>query len=371
MILKNPDPMQRILLLACALAACLTGRPEARAFFPETSHNFGAFAEDDGPVTCRFPIVNTGDEPLVVVGARATCGCTQPKYPLDPIEPGDTAYIDVTYDPIYRPGRFEKAVTVETNTNPQRNKLTIRGTVIGGERSIGSRYPIDFGPLKSEHGAAMLGDVTANSFTSHHMRLYNQSADSVYAECSPSVDYLEADLAPNPVPPGEQASLIIVYNGLSGDRYGFQEDSITITVAGDCHIIPVTTNIAEDFSKLSESELAKAPVALYESTTCDLGIIRSRRVEKHTTAKITNAGKSNLIVRRVYTLDPGVSYEIDSTDIKPGESAIISITVDPSQQHGEMINAKLNVITNDPANPVQTLRLVGEYPKVERVGRRR
>lgn len=106
-----------------AIAAVAQAAPEAT--WLTKSHDFGAFDEDMGKVSCDFKVVNTGDEPLMILAARATCGCTVPAYTRDPIAPGDTATITVTYDPAGRPGKFTKKIHVDTNTEPSRMTLAL------------------------------------------------------------------------------------------------------------------------------------------------------------------------------------------------------------------------------------------------------
>ena len=80
---------------ACTIAA--NAAPAAR--WLETTHDFGAFDEDMGNVDALFRVVNDGDAPLVILAARASCGCTVPAFTSDGIAPGDTATIKVTYNP--------------------------------------------------------------------------------------------------------------------------------------------------------------------------------------------------------------------------------------------------------------------------------
>ena len=67
------------------------------------------------------------------ISATAACGCTKPKVPKQPVAPGDTAVVVVSYDPYGRPGEFNKTVTVKTNAKPSKLKLRITGTVIPGK----------------------------------------------------------------------------------------------------------------------------------------------------------------------------------------------------------------------------------------------
>lgn len=99
--------------------------------FVTTSHEFGNIAENGDPVTCEFEFTNTGDEPLVIVSANASCGCTRPDFPKKPIKPGKQGKITVTYLPAGRPGEFVKTVKVRTNAKrPKSVSLKISGVVL-------------------------------------------------------------------------------------------------------------------------------------------------------------------------------------------------------------------------------------------------
>ena len=97
--------------------------------FEETSHNFGTIAEDGGKVSHVFNFTNTGDATLVISNVRASCGCTTPSWPKEHVEPGKTASISVTYNPLGRPGAFTKTVTITANTEPEATMVKITGEV--------------------------------------------------------------------------------------------------------------------------------------------------------------------------------------------------------------------------------------------------
>ena len=102
----------------------------ARATFEVKSHDFGTIKEANGPVSCTFEFTNTGDKPLLIIDATASCGCTRPEYPTKPIKPGKKGKIKVTYSPIGRPGAFKKTVKIKTNGKERTTTLRIEGTVI-------------------------------------------------------------------------------------------------------------------------------------------------------------------------------------------------------------------------------------------------
>ena len=121
-----------ITLLAVFLMAmsAMANESYAEATFEVKSHDFGTIKEANGPVTCTFEFTNTGDKPLLIIDATASCGCTRPEYPTKPIKPGKKGKIKVTYSPIGRPGAFKKTVKIKTNGKERATTLRIEGTVI-------------------------------------------------------------------------------------------------------------------------------------------------------------------------------------------------------------------------------------------------
>lgn len=102
----------------------------AEATFDVKTHDFGTIQEAKGPVSCTFEFTNTGDKPLLIIDAVASCGCTRPEYPSKPIKPGKKGKIKVTFSPIGRPGAFKKTVKIKTNGKERNTTLRIEGTVI-------------------------------------------------------------------------------------------------------------------------------------------------------------------------------------------------------------------------------------------------
>lgn len=129
--------MKRLLLILCVTVAAIaaTAKTAPEMTFTATSHDFGNIAEDGGPVKCEFVFTNTGDAPLVIVSASASCGCTKPGFPKEPIMPGKTGKITVTFFPQGHPGEINKDVKVRTNVpGKKRQSLKLRGMVIPAKK---------------------------------------------------------------------------------------------------------------------------------------------------------------------------------------------------------------------------------------------
>ena len=96
--------------------------------FTENVWDFGVI-KNDKPASHDFEFTNKGSGNLVILDASAECGCTRPEYSEKPVAPGKKGKVKVTYNPVGRPGSFEKTVTVRTNGNPKKARVKIRGVV--------------------------------------------------------------------------------------------------------------------------------------------------------------------------------------------------------------------------------------------------
>lgn len=80
-----------------------------------------------------FRVVNIGEHNLVIARAFGSCGCTVPEYPKEPVKPGDTASIHVTFSSAGKVGEQNKTVTVVCNTATRSETLFMKGFVQANE----------------------------------------------------------------------------------------------------------------------------------------------------------------------------------------------------------------------------------------------
>ncbi|NVK66600.1 MAG: DUF1573 domain-containing protein [Flavobacteriales bacterium] len=82
-------------------------------------------------ITAKFNVTNTGDYPLVIADVKASCTCTVAKKPEEPIAPGESAEIIAQVDTDKtRIGSVVKSVTVMANTDPPKEVVLIKATVL-------------------------------------------------------------------------------------------------------------------------------------------------------------------------------------------------------------------------------------------------
>lgn len=118
-----------ILIMAFSMPMAAKKKNEAKIDFKETIYDFGKISAKGGKVSHEFAFTNEGDTNLIIIDAKADCGCTKPEYSEAPIAPGKSSTIKITYVP-NGSGHFTKKVTVTTNGNPRKTRLLIKGEVV-------------------------------------------------------------------------------------------------------------------------------------------------------------------------------------------------------------------------------------------------
>jgi hypothetical protein len=103
--------------------------PRTSVKFDNMNHDFGTIYQDSENKKV-FTFTNTGSEPLIIENAKGSCGCTVPKYPKEPIAPGQTGEIEVVYKPGKQKNKQTKNVTITANTTPANTVLTISADVL-------------------------------------------------------------------------------------------------------------------------------------------------------------------------------------------------------------------------------------------------
>jgi hypothetical protein len=118
--------------------------------FENTIHDFGNIPFN-GDGTCEFAFKNMGKEPLILTNCQASCGCTVPDWPKEPILKKNTGVVKVKYN-TSRVGPFTKTITVTSNASNSPITLTIKGIVEKQPDEQKPIIPVKDNPLPSTEG---------------------------------------------------------------------------------------------------------------------------------------------------------------------------------------------------------------------------
>lgn len=96
--------------------------------FIENEYDFGELKEGE-MITHAFKFSNSGGSDLIISDVKASCGCTASDFPREPIKPGGSGIIKLTFDSRGQIGYQNKTATIETNASTNRVYLRIKATV--------------------------------------------------------------------------------------------------------------------------------------------------------------------------------------------------------------------------------------------------
>ncbi len=95
----------------------------------DSVQNFGKVTDGE-KVMITFHFKNTGTKPLVIASVQASCGCTVPSKPEEPIAPGAEGKITAEFNSEGRVGKASKYVNVTLNTKQGFASLLFEGEVL-------------------------------------------------------------------------------------------------------------------------------------------------------------------------------------------------------------------------------------------------
>jgi hypothetical protein len=95
----------------------------------DSTQNFGKVTDGE-KVVITFHFKNTGSKPLVISNVQASCGCTVPSKPEEPIAPGAEGKITAEFNSEGRVGKASKNITVTANTKEGITVLMFEGEVL-------------------------------------------------------------------------------------------------------------------------------------------------------------------------------------------------------------------------------------------------
>ncbi|MEN8117449.1 MAG: DUF1573 domain-containing protein [Bacteroidota bacterium] len=363
--------MKRILQLFTVIALVAVfnlgiAQEKSKIVFEEMTHNFGTFKESDGVQKTTFKFTNSGQAPLALSNVRASCGCTSPKWTREPVAPGESGSIDVSYNPKNRPGSFNKTVTVSSNAENRTVVLHITGQVQQREKTLAEKYPRKLGVLRVKTNYLSFAKIKQSEVKTKELELVNDTENDVEVGFKKVPGHLKAVVEPSTIPAKGRGKLIVTYDSKAANTFGFASHRIYLSINGSQDYkssVGVSATIEEDFSQLTLEQLANAAVAKFNEKSHDFGEM-NQGDKKTYTFTLTNDGKSELVIRRVRSSCGCTAVAPAKKVIAPGETAPVKVTFDSRGKRGRQ-SKSITVITNDPKTPTTTLRITSNVLTVQ------
>lgn len=332
--------------------------------FSESHYDFGIIEESEGTVKHTFQIFNISTDTLFLESVRASCGCTTPFWSQEEILPGDTGRIVVAYNPLNRPGKFDKSVTIKSNLPPTAKILKIKGYVNPKSLSLEDSYPSEIGAIRFKSKFMNLGTITTKEPVTKTFDIYNQSNDTVnFLDHSIHGDFIRIKVLPSQLAPKEKAEIVLTYAPKKRADLGFLNDQLVLftdELENSNKSLNVVITILEYFPPMTEKELAKAPHIQFNEEEYDFESVNQGDSLLYT-FQFQNTGGSPLNIRKIKSSCDCTITEADKKDIAAGEWGEIKIIFDTQNRRGPQIK-RITLFTNDPTAPAKDL-IIKAYVK--------
>jgi hypothetical protein len=337
----------------------------------ETEHDFGIINENDGFASHPFIIQNTGTAPLVISHVQSSCGCTEPEWSPEPIEPGRNGFVIITYDPTHRPGPFLKNVTVYTNEKTRRQRLTIKGDVVPQPGDLQHILRDSIESVQLEYKDFEFSTIAPKTIKKKELWIRNTGPETVAISIENVPDYIQVEV-PDTLASNKAGRLRFTLDATSLDIRGRRVEHLTWNAVNRpsgkkvTQTIPVIVNFVDDFTTMSAAEKSNPPAIQLSSTLLEYGTLKlggflkrsNKSVSQQVT--ITNTGKSPLIIHSVGTDDAVVQISgLAKTTLQPDESLTLDIAILPKSIEGEY-TTELYITCNDPKGPVRQISITAQ-----------
>ena len=347
--------MSALIVLLCSIVGvCAQQQGRAVLRFDTTTWNFGNIQEVGGKVSHTFHFTNMHTSPVVIEEVISTCGCAISVYSKQPVKPGHTGTITVTFDPKGRTNFFSKSIRALSLLQMDFFYLCMLShklySVLPHQQYhiLADRMTLSYDLLQHNGRPKQL-----------EIRIYNRSDKMVRLSYSllDKSGCLSISM-PSSLQGRSCATIKITASPLKG-FYGTFKDKIIIS-ANSVHSSPIQIfgTVIDDMRKVST---ATAPRMKCSQSYFNLGNIS---LKKHIQrkVKVTNEGANPLIIRKIECPE-FVSTNIRGEKVlKQNECLEVLFELNVSSSN-HLLDAKVKLITNDAHQPVHTVIFEGEIGK--------
>lgn len=348
--------------------------PPSQIRFVDTLHDFGTINEVDGVVSYSFEYKNISDEPYQIASVSVSCGCTTSEYSKEVLAPGNSAKIKVHFDPANRPGEFSKLIILASTTNRRvYDQLEISGEVNPRPRTLEDDYPIYLGGgLRLTDKAPKMAQITLGKQDTTYLGTVNVSDQPLTLVLDRgTLPYYSTLIAtPSTLNPSEKGKIAIITDASRVDNCDMIRAHFKVHAQGTPinDSIYIKAFVVDDFSEIQNNNPETFPISEFNSTYYHFGA-QNPGDRASRDFGIRSTGGSDVVIRKIITSSPKISYALDKQVVKKGEIARLTLQLHtqdvPLLDNGSMtrFTESVWVITNEPTNPVREIKLVVSLTK--------
>jgi archaellum component FlaG (FlaF/FlaG flagellin family) len=365
------DALQEPYMLT--IKGTIASTPEGEPVFTVDNpvFDFGIINEEDGDAIHVFRVRNTGNAPLVISHVQSSCGCTEPEWTKDPIQPGRIGDVVITYAAKNRPGPFSKSLTVYTNEKKFRQRLTVKGDVVPKQSNLKIVLSDTIGIVQIERKVFTFYTLNPNQDVTQNVWIKNYTDEDATLSIENIPPYLTVE-APEQLKSGKVERLRITANGKQTRMRGriiHHLEWKTVTASGktSVKILPVIVNFIDDFSKMTPTEKQNGAAIQIPQAALDFGKVKksrrflgiggSKKVSLQFT--VSNTGKSPLTLHSVSCDNPLLHVDMDKKTLQPEESATLTVSLNPGDMRTDF-GEDIIIVSNDSKAPVREINVFAQ-----------
>lgn len=326
-------------------------------------HNFGDIIHKSGPVSCTFTLKNKGSKPAVIYNVVSSCGCTDVEWTREPIRPGASGKISVTYSNDEGAYPFDKTLTTYISDISKPVLLKVRGVSVEKAKPLKELYPVSYGPLALRESLIKCGNLEQGGSKSEAVMVANTSDKPIKVTFQDVHENLSISVSPNPIPAQTTAEMKFT---VKADRniWGKYTYNATPLVNGKTYVnqegknqIGIWAFTKENFSHLTQEQKAHGPRPTFKESTYSFGKIK-RGETVHASYTFKNDGKECFCVYKVNADAKKWSHSAIPV-AKPGEEVTFRVHLDTEKLPlGEHLTI-VTLTTNAPLRPIVNLFIAG------------
>ena len=329
----------------------------------KTVYNFGDILLDSGPVSCSFTLTNKGSKPAVIYNVSSSCGCTNVTWTKEPLMPGKTGVISVTYSNDEGAYPFDKSLTMYVSDVKKPVILKVRGVSVAKKKPLADSYPVHFGAFGLKDKEFKCGNLEQGGKKNNAVMVANISDSPLTVNFTGVSPGLDIKVTPNPIPAQSTAEMMFCVTAnrdIWGKNYYYATPVVNGSSVksnnGDSKIC-VWAFTKESFAGMSDSEKAKAARPMFDESTYSFGKMkRGGVVNAEYTFK--NEGQTDFKVLAINSDAANWSYE-EIPPVKPGETAKFKVKLNTANMPlGETLTI-ITLTTNSPLRPIVNLFIAG------------
>lgn len=342
--------MNRLIFSIFLLLSAISSWGQAQLTSRVQTQNLGQI-EWKVPVSIRYAITNTGDEPLVLTNVSTSCGCTTASWTRTPIAPGEEGFVNVEFDAALL-GHFDKSVGIYSNSNPELVYLNFIGEVVKEISDFSKSHPYRIGDILLDKNEIEFMDVQKNEKYETVLSVVNLTNRPYRPILMHLPPYIQADMNPKVIQKGKKGEVKLTVNPDKLIDYGLIQSSFYLArFTGDKvsseNEIPLTI---VSLPPLPDKSTAQSPRVKLSTTELQVSEELAKRSKVSRKVFIKNEGKENLEILKVQVFNPAVSLKLNRTILGAGDEARLKVTISSKLLSKYRNPLRILVITNDPNN---------------------